>query len=98
MNTSIIRNAIANKNIIEFNYKGRTRIAEPHVYGIKNEKRQLLVYQVGGGTSSGRIPDWRRVALDEISGLKTTDQKFNRARDSPSGDYSDWDVIIARVG
>jgi len=56
-----------------------------------------LVYQVAGGTSSGKIPDWRRVAIDKISGLKTTDQKFAGARDNPSGDYSDWDVIIARV-
>ena len=98
MNTSIIRNAIANKDTIEFTYKGHRRIAEPYVYGIKNEKRQLLVYQVGGGTSSGRIPDWRHVAIDEISGLKTTDQTFAGARANPSGDYSDWDVIIARVG
>ena len=97
LNANIIRNAIANTNIIEFTYKGHRRIAEPHVYGIKNEKRQLLVYQVGGGTSSGRIPDWRRVAIDEISGFKATDQKFASARDIPSGDYSDWDVIIARV-
>ena len=69
------------------------------MYGIKNEKRQLLVYQVGGETSSGKIPDWRRVAIDEVSGLKTTtDQKFAGTRDNPSsGDYSDWDVIIARV-
>ena len=98
MNTSIIRNAIASKNIIEFNYKDHRRIAEPHVYGIKNEKRELLVFQVGGETSSGRIPDWRRVAIDEISGLKTTDQTFTGARDNLSGEYSDWDIIIARVG
>jgi hypothetical protein len=74
------------------------RIAEPHVYGTKNEKRRLLVYQVGGGTSSGRLPDWRRIPIDEILGLKTTDQTFPGARDSRSGDYSDWDIIIARVG
>ena len=98
MNTSIIRNAIASKHIIGFTYKGLRRIAEPHVYGVKNGKRQLLFYQVGGGTSSGTLPDWRRVAIDEISGLMKTDQTFPGARDNPSGDYSDWDVIIARVG
>lgn len=41
--------------------------------------------------------DGRKGAIDEISGLKTTDQKFTGARDNPSGDYSEWDVIIARV-
>ena len=61
-------------------------------------KNDNSIYQVGGGTSSGRIPDWRRVAICGISGLKITDQKFTGARVNPSsGDYSDWDFIMDRV-
>ncbi len=97
MNTGTIRSSIANKNILEFSYKGHLRIAEPHIYGIKNGKRQLLVYQIGGTTSSGRIPDWRRINLDEISSLKVTGQKFAGRRDNPSDEHSDWDTIIAIV-
>lgn len=97
MNTGTIRNSITNKNIIEFTYKGHLRIAEPHIYGIRNGKRQLLVYQVGGSTSSGRLPDWRRINLDEISGLKVTEQKFAGRRDNPSSEHSDWDTIITIV-
>ncbi len=97
MNTGTIRNSIANRNIIEFIYKRHLRIAEPHVYGIKNGKRQLLVYQIGGSTSSGRLPDWRRINIDEISGLKVTEQKFAGRRDNPSAEHSDWDSIIAIV-
>jgi hypothetical protein len=42
---SIIRNAIANKEVIEFiAYHGYPRVAEPHIYGIKDGKRQILVY------------------------------------------------------
>jgi hypothetical protein len=84
----MIRNAIANKEVIEFTYHGYPRIAEPHVYGIKNGKRQILVYQIGGSTSSGKIPDWRRINLDEISGLRVVKkQKFSGPRDkSDHGD------------
>ncbi|MCI0560035.1 MAG: hypothetical protein MN733_16215 [Nitrososphaera sp.] len=97
MNTSIIRNAIANKELIEFTYHGYQRIAEPHAYGIKNGKRQILVYQIGGLTSSGKIPDWRRINLDEISGLKVIKgQKFAGHRDK-SPDHDDWETIIAAV-
>lgn len=98
MNTSIIRNAIASKDLIEFTYHGYLRIAEPHVYGIKNGKRQILVYQIGGLTSTGTIPDWRRVSLDEISGLRAAKGKtFAGQRDNKSSDYDDWDNIIAAV-
>ncbi len=96
MNTSTIRSAITDRKIIEFTYHGYPRIAEPHVYGVHKGKRQILVYQIGGLTSSGRIPDWRRVNLDEISGLKVTGEKFDGPRDKPS-EYSDWDTIITVV-
>ena len=95
MNTSAIRSAIEKRQVVEFSYKGHIRIAEPHIYGIKNEKRQLLVYQIGGGTSSGGIPDWRRLNIDEISGFKVTDQTFVPRPELKQGDRGDWDVIIS---
>lgn len=96
LNTSIIRNAIASHDIIEFTYHGYYRIAEPHIYGIHNGKRQILVYQIGGLTSSGKIPDWRRINLDEIEGIRVTGQKFSGPR-LDSSQHSDWDTIIAVV-
>ena len=96
MNTSIIRNAIANKEVIEFTYQGYPRVAEPHVYGIKAGKRKILVYQIGGLTSSGKIPDWRLVNIDEISGLRVIkDQKFAGPREYHEANYKDWDTVIA---
>jgi hypothetical protein len=94
----MIRNAISNRNLIEFSYHGYPRIAEPHIYGVKNGKRQILVYQTGGLTSSGKVPDWRRINLDEIVGLKVVvAQTFAGPRDNRSPDYDDWDTVIASV-
>lgn len=96
MNTSAIRSAIENKELVEFTYRGFPRIAEPHVYGVHKDKRQLLVYQVGGSTSSGKIPDWRKVSLDDISNFKVlAGQKFPGPRAIP--EEHEWDTIIAAV-
>lgn len=96
MNTSAIRSAIENKELVEFTYRGFQRIAEPHVYGVHKGKRQLLVYQTGGSTSSGKIPDWRKVSLDDISNFKVlAGQKFSGPRAVP--EEHEWDTVIAAV-
>jgi hypothetical protein len=96
VNTSILREAIEKKQLLQFTFKGFQRIAEPHAYGIKNNKRMLLVYQIAGGTSSGSVPDWRLIPIDEIKNLGKTGQGFAAARELPSGDYGKWDTLISQ--
>jgi hypothetical protein len=97
LNTSIIRGAIARRELIEFSYKGYPRIAEPHVYGIKDGKRQILIFQVGGLASSGKIQDWRRVDLEDISGLKVAGGQFVARKEGRTPDHDKWDTVIASV-
>lgn len=75
--------------MIEFTYHGYPRVAEPRVYGIKDGKRQrFLCIPDRQLTSSGKIPDWRRIILDEILGLSVVKkgQKFVRPHDNHSVD------------
>ncbi len=98
MNTSVIRTAIANRNLVEFTYHGYQRIAEPHVYGIKDGKRKILVYQIGGLTSAGSVPDWRLIGLEEVSGLRVVKgETFAGPREDKSPAYTEWDTVIAAV-
>ncbi len=92
-----ITSAIENKQLIEFTYHRLLRIAEPHVYGVLNGKRQLLTFQIGGESSSGDLPNWRRVNLDEVSGLTVLDQRFAGPRPPASGKASRFDLVIAVV-
>jgi len=94
---NMIREAIGNSNIIEFSYHGYNRIAEPHVYGIHNGRKQVLVYQIGGSSASGGLPNWRRVNVDEISSIRITQQSFYGQRSFPSGEHSNFDEILAVV-
>ena len=94
---ALIRQAIAEKKLVEFQYQGYTRIAEPQVYGRNGGVEQLLVYQVRGGSKSGRPPAWRRVDLPKVSGLNILDETFPGRRANPSGEHSSWDETFAIV-
>jgi len=72
----LIKTAIMSKNVIELSCHDHHRVAEPHVFGIHNGRKQLLVYQIGGQSSSGNIPGWRRVNVDEITSARITSQTF----------------------
>jgi hypothetical protein len=94
----MIRTAIGSKNIIEFTYHGHDRVAEPHVYGIHNGRKQMLVYQIGGQSSSGNLPGWRRINVDEIPSIRITPRAFSGQRSYPSdGHSSSFDTILAVV-
>jgi hypothetical protein len=94
---NIIRTAIANRNVIEFTYQGHQRIAEPYVYGVHNDRKQILVYQIGGDSASSGLPNWRRINVDEISTIQITQRNFYGQRSFPSGEHSSFDEILAVV-
>jgi hypothetical protein len=47
------------------------------IYGITDKKYQVPVYKIAGGSSSGGIPDWRRLELAEASNFVLTEQYFS---------------------
>ncbi len=94
---TIIRAAIVNKQLLSFSYHGLLRIAEPHVYGVQSGKYQLLCFQVRGQSSSGRLPDWRRIDLSQIQNIQTLDEHFPGHRPYPSGKHSSFDQRLAIV-
>jgi hypothetical protein len=93
----IIRQAIAERRLIRFWLDGRERVAEPHDYGIRQGAVHLLVYQVGGSSKSGSLPDWRWVKLARATGFELLDQRFAGGRDMPTGRHAAWDRLFLRV-
>jgi hypothetical protein len=93
----LIQQAITAKKLIEFIYSGHPRLIEPHVLGVNGGVIQVLSYQIGGSSSSGCIPEWRRFDLSKISDIKLTSLSFPGRRPFPSGKHSSWDRQIAIV-
>jgi hypothetical protein len=93
----LLRIAIQEKRLIQFVYKQKPRIVEPHDYGVHNGSIKLFGYQVGG-LSSDPLPNWRWALVNSISDLQILEQRFSGRRDTPSGRHHRWDQIWARVG
>jgi hypothetical protein len=84
---ALIRLAMTQRRLIQFSLHGRLRVAEPHDYGVRNGVPQLLVYQIGGDSASGKLPNWRWVVLSQMLGLQVLDPMFRaRPRAAPSWD------------
>ena len=85
---AVIREAINNKKLLEFDHDGFHRIVEPHVYGSKSGKDVILAYQVRGSSSSGNIPNWRRMVLNKISNMRILNEEFDGLRETHGGHSS----------
>jgi len=91
-----LHDAIDSRVLVAFYYKGHRRVAEPHALGVKDGRLQVLTYQVGGTSSSGSLPNWRRFFVDELSQLQVTSQAFVPQR-LTFGRHSAFDRQIALV-
>lgn len=70
----IICQAIQEKRLLSFSYKGHNRVAEPHTHGVSTANNECLrCYQVSGGSVSGKVPDWKMMTTNKINGLSITD-------------------------
>jgi hypothetical protein len=94
---TLLRTAIAECRLIECEYDGHPRIAEPHIYGSNDGERQVLVYQIGGTSSSGGLPDWRRLDLSRVTRLRLLEGTFGGPRPTKTGKHPGWDRIFAVV-
>jgi hypothetical protein len=92
----LIRQAINAKRVIQFTYNGHTRVVEPHVYGMKSGATQILGYQIGGGSSKGGIPEWRRFDTSLMAELQLHSDTFIGAR-AGTMKSSSWDVTYLIV-
>jgi hypothetical protein len=93
----LLRTAIASKRLIQFDYDDYLRIAEPHDYGTIGGMKQLLIYQIGGESRSGKIPDWRLMRVAAMKRVRILNKEFAGGRAIPSGKHKKWDQLIARV-
>jgi hypothetical protein len=94
---SLIRRAITEKKLLRFSLDGGARIAEPHDYGVRKGKVQLLVFQVSGASRSGRLPDWRWVDLSRATDFAVLEQSFPGRQMTLSENRVTWEQLFLRV-
>ncbi|HZH05409.1 MAG TPA: hypothetical protein VEY69_01935 [Lautropia sp.] len=90
--------AIRNRQLLSFRYGGRSRVVEPHVYGVTAKGHPALsAYQLRGGSVSGEHHGWKMFLVHEMVDVEVlTARSF-----SPRPDYNPEDPsfsgIYARV-
>ena len=97
MISDMITKAISEKKIVEFDYNGHHRIAEPHVYGILKNEETILIFQTGGTSSSETSSSWRTMHTDKIMDFKITGDFFDGKRDTPTGKHTPFSSIFIMV-
>jgi hypothetical protein len=90
-----LRSAIAGKRLLQCTYDTRSRIAEPHDYGLLHGVAKLLVYQIRGGRSP--VPGWRLLEVSKIEELVVLEQTFRGSRRQAHQHHYQWDTLFARV-
>jgi hypothetical protein len=90
------RQAIAQRQLVAFDFGTDQRVVEPHVLGLKGGAEHLLGYQVGGTTSRGSSIGWRVFALAELANVRLLDQSFLGPRNWGSR-HTAFDTILAVV-
>ena len=83
-NFELIRQAIQEKKQVIAEYNGYVREMCPHVVGWKGDRENALLYQFGGGSSSGLEPDgspnnWRCVHIERLSNLQLREGDWHTA-------------------
>ena len=77
----VLKQALKEKRVVVFTYKGHARTVEPHALGKGTEgKPVLLAWQTAGGSQTEPPPGWRVFSLAEIKELKQGEATFAKAR------------------
>src|SRR5262245_52076777 len=91
-----IRHAIHARRLVQFVYRSKPRVTEPHDYGVRNDVVWLFVWQTGGASST-RLPGWRWINVLEIEQLVVLEQTFAGSRNRAGQRHQRWDQLFCRV-
>jgi predicted DNA-binding transcriptional regulator YafY len=91
---STICSAIRSRRVVQFDYDGGLRTAEPFCHGASMDGHDLLrAYQTGGYSESGNSVGWRLFRVDRMNNLNITDESFSGNRPG----YNPDDGAMVRV-
>jgi predicted DNA-binding transcriptional regulator YafY len=93
-----LRAAIKQRNVVEFRYSGRSRVVHPHAIFVASTGTHCLdAVQVGGRSTSGPLPGWRRFDLNRIDTVDIRNEHFDvdSEFDQRAQDYRRGILVVA---
>ena len=93
-----LRFAIKARRLIQLEYDGALRVAEPHDYGLIDAVPRLLMYQRRkAGAASKPVRGWRLLYISQVKECIVLDETFPGTRGDANQHHYDWDILYARV-
>ena len=94
-----LRCAIGNQLLIQLRYSAKTRVVEPHDFGVQKGTARLLAFQRGGtGDMHGRsVSGWRLFDVAKIEACVVLGETFAGSRGALHEHHYVWDQLYARV-
>jgi len=87
--------AIGGHLVTEVVYEGGARVVHPHtLYVAKDGNELLLVWQVGGFSSSGDLPGWRNLLTEKFEEMTVTDEHFDPRSDAEVQRKGLGDIVV----
>ena len=94
----IVKQAIENRNLLEFTYKNQLRIVEPYTYGTNRNGNQLLsAYQIAKECESTDKLGWKIFVLDQINDLKILKNSLKAIRTEQKLDDLKMSCVFSTV-
>jgi hypothetical protein len=94
-----IRFAIAHRRLLQLTYNDRTRVLEPHDYGVLNGAAKLLAFQLReSGVAGANTSGWRLFDLSRVTACLVLSDEFQGSRQAGYEHHHQWEVVHARVG
>lgn len=79
--TTAIAEAISKRRLLAFSYHGRSRIAEPHTFGLDRWGRMLLsAYQIECENAAHAPHGWRFFFVDQLVDVRLDGRAFVGSR------------------
>ena len=80
-----IPSAIVNRRLLSFHYNEYLRIAEPYIYGIGLDGKELLyAYEASVGCVLGEPAGWWTFEICRVRGLRVLNDRFSQWREGAS--------------
>ncbi len=94
-----IKNAISDRSIVKFNFRGQERIIEPYWVGVKYGSDEVVLFGwfIDGFSQSGfKNPDkrWRSYPVKEIKDFEITNKQYLEWRNTFPPPYKEFSQII----
>jgi hypothetical protein len=93
-----IVSAIRNRRLLTFRYGGRSRVVEPHVYGLSSRGHPALsAYQLRGGSVSGEHHGWKMFLVHDMVDIQVLPDRSFAPRDDYNPEDPSFTSIYAQV-